>query len=140
MSSDLAMDKLKGYYDQIYVVVSEKDEWIYDAINKGILNATGDYIILLNSNDVFYSSSSISDIVNFQQNNNCTGSLADVIFKDNSNIIIRYYSAGIWRPFLLRFGYMPPYQAIVITNNQNYFAMGLYCNKQCKTHTTSHLS
>ena len=36
------------------LIISEKDSGLYDAINKGILNATGDFIGLLHSDDIFY--------------------------------------------------------------------------------------
>lgn len=43
--------------------ISEKDNGIYDAMNKGITLATGDIIGILNSDDMFYDSNVISDIV-----------------------------------------------------------------------------
>ncbi len=114
MSSDLTMKIIHEYRANIGIVVSERDRGIYDAINKGITLASGDYIVLLNSNDVFYSTSTISNIVDFHQHNDCPISVADVLIKDTKGQLVRYYSAEFWKSFHLRLGFMPPHQAVVI--------------------------
>jgi len=114
MSSDLTMKLVNEYRSNIDIVVSERDKGIYDAINKGITLARGDYIVLLNSNDIFYSTSTISNIVDFHQHTDCAISISDVIYKDIKGQLVRYYSAKFWKPFHLRLGFMPPHQAVVI--------------------------
>ena len=47
---------------------SEKDQGIYDAMNKGIIRAKGDYLLFLNSGDYFYDSKSLSCLVNNSSN------------------------------------------------------------------------
>jgi glycosyltransferase involved in cell wall biosynthesis len=53
-SSDGSIDILKKYQNRITYYVSEKDTGIYNAMNKGITKARGEYCLFLNSGDTFY--------------------------------------------------------------------------------------
>ena len=63
-SSDNTMQIAEKYSGSISKKFSEPDKGLYDAMNKGINAATGDIIGILNSDDIFYTNSIISDIVN----------------------------------------------------------------------------
>lgn len=62
-SQDSTKYLLDKYQEKVDVIISEPDSGIYDAMNKGILRATGDYINFMNAGDVFSSSKVIEDIV-----------------------------------------------------------------------------
>jgi glycosyltransferase involved in cell wall biosynthesis len=61
-STDGTLDILKKYSNYIDVLISEKDRGIYDAMNKGLKLAKGDYVLFLNSGDMLYDSQTISKI------------------------------------------------------------------------------
>lgn len=67
-SSDGSVDIIKEYQHCISYWVSEKDEGVYYAMNKGILKAHGDYINFMNSGDIFYNSEALSTVANIQGN------------------------------------------------------------------------
>jgi glycosyltransferase involved in cell wall biosynthesis len=53
-STDKTIDIIKKYSSEIYYWVSESDNGLYEAMNKGIERSTGDIIGILNSDDIFY--------------------------------------------------------------------------------------
>ncbi len=64
-STDGTIDIIKRYAAQIKYWVSEKDQGIFDAMNKGIklVNDQNSYILFLNADDYLYSQTSIEKIV-----------------------------------------------------------------------------
>lgn len=90
--------------------ISEKDKGIYDAMNKGILNSTGDIVGILNSDDYFTSVDIVERIVrSLEADPSLDAVYGDVHFinPDNPDKVVRYYSSSVFRPSLLRFGFMP---------------------------------
>jgi len=61
-SSDGTLDIIQRYKENITVLISGKDQGIYDAMNKGIELARGEFILFMNGGDKFYSSDVLSNI------------------------------------------------------------------------------
>lgn len=72
-STDGTLDIIRKYRGSIDILVSEKDGGIYDAMNKGLSKATGDYVLFLNSGDELYDNNTIQTIVS-------KGNGADIIY------------------------------------------------------------
>ncbi len=62
-STDGTIDIIKKYQDKISYCVSEKDNGIYDAMNKGTNKASGKYLNFMNSDDYFFSDSIVEEVI-----------------------------------------------------------------------------
>ena len=62
-STDSSVTVIESYAPYISYWVSEKDRGLYDAMNKGLQKATGDYVLFLNSADVLSSDSAITNLL-----------------------------------------------------------------------------
>ncbi len=67
-STDGTVDIIKKYEKYISYWVSEPDKGIYDAMNKGIKAAKGDWIHLLNSDDLYYNEDALTQVSNVLKN------------------------------------------------------------------------
>lgn len=62
-STDGSVEVIKEYADRIAYWVSEPDKGIYNAMNKGILKAHGEYLNFMNSGDCFYNNDVLKEIL-----------------------------------------------------------------------------
>lgn len=76
-STDATQTIIERYKDRIQICISEPDDGIYDAMNKGVKIASGDYIIMMNCGDIFADDSTVEKAVeSFPED-------VDVIFGDS---------------------------------------------------------
>lgn len=61
-STDGSVEVIREYADNISYWVSEPDKGIYNAMNKGILKANGEYLLFLNSADWLYNNTTLEDV------------------------------------------------------------------------------
>lgn len=65
LSNDGTLGIIEANTLKIDLIISEKDKGIYDAMNKGIMAATGEWILFLNAGDTFFSTRTIEDLVEY---------------------------------------------------------------------------
>ena len=111
-SNDSTLDIVKKYENQITKWISEPDNGLYDAINKGIAFATGDIIGVLNSDDIFTDNYVLENIAKFHLENSIDASVGNIMQFNKNQKIVRKYSAENWRPDKLKMGFMPAHPAI----------------------------
>lgn len=95
------------------ILISEKDNGIYDALNKGIKIANGDIIGILHSDDVFTSNDVLECITNVFKQKNCDGVYGNLNFLNNGKIVRKWVSRK-FAPFLLKYGWMPPHPTLFL--------------------------
>jgi len=67
-SKDNTLQIIQNFKDNRVRIISEPDKGIYDAMNKGMANAKGDYIIFINAGDEFYAADTLSTTINSASN------------------------------------------------------------------------
>jgi glycosyltransferase involved in cell wall biosynthesis len=127
LSNDETLEIVREY-PHVAKIISEPDQGIYDAINKGIQLAQGEVVGILNSDDFLSSNFVITKIVE-SFNEDTDAIIADITFVSPSDVskTIRYYSSKNWRPNLFRWGFMPPHPSFYL-RKEYYDNFGLYKN------------
>ena len=115
-SSDGTLDIVRKHDDRIATVVSEKDKGIYDAMNKGIEQATGDVIGILNSDDFYASPTIIEQVVDAFHKTGCDALYGDLVYVNQNQVekVARYWKAGAYKPGAFKRGWMPPHPTFFV--------------------------
>jgi glycosyltransferase involved in cell wall biosynthesis len=110
-SSDATVDILRQYDHIIDYWSSEKDGGIYDAMNKGISLCSGEYVGMLNSDDMFSDENVLQDIADrlYMAKVDAVFSCLNIVDKNNLKKILRKYRVAKFNSALLRIGVMPPH-------------------------------
>ena len=108
-STDGTSEILGKYKDRIDVVVSEKDEGIYDAMNKGIALATGDIIGTLNADDFFADEKVLTAIAAAFRQETIEILYSDLDFVKWDGRVSRKWRSGKYKKGKFNWGWMPPH-------------------------------
>ena len=115
LSTDGTLEVINNYIDKVVKLISEKDEGIYDAMNKGLAVATGDYVLFMNSGDEIYDNETVAKVF-------ATAPGADIYYGETEMLNFQLQSLGqrrhkapdnfTWRSF--KYGMSVSHQAIYI--------------------------
>lgn len=103
-------EELESSFGGKIKIITAVDNGVYDAMNKGIEASTGDIVGILNSDDFFTSDDVIAKVAKaFAVDESIDAVYGDIHFvkDDNLNKCTRYFSSRYFRPWMLRFGFMP---------------------------------
>ena len=125
-SKDNTLQIIKEFAHHISVI-SEKDEGIYDAMNKGIRVAKGDIIGILNSDDVYMDPYVISTVVDLFRDPTVQCCYADLQYVDyrNAKRVTRVWKSGLYKSNSFYWGWMPPHPTFFVRKSV-YEQFGLY--------------
>ncbi|WP_184544852.1 glycosyltransferase family 2 protein [Mucilaginibacter sp. FT3.2] len=115
LSNDGTLQVIEKYKDRVSKFISEKDNGIYDAMNKGLALATGDYVVFMNSADEFYDAQTVTAVF-------AAAADADIYYGETEMITVNGESLGqrrhrapkqfTWRGF--KYGMSISHQAIYV--------------------------
>ena len=110
-SADGTLDIINKYKHDIAKIISEPDNGIYEAINKGIKLSKGSIVAALHGDDLYAEQTTISQMVEFIRNNDLDAAYGDLIYVDrnDSNRIKRFWRPGKYKKKAFSCGWVIPH-------------------------------
>lgn len=99
------------------IFLSEKDDGIYHAMNKGIKLATGEIIFILNSDDIFYNDSVVKNVISIFENNSNLDLLYGNIVITKNEKIVRTWNSGNFKEGIFLKGWCPAHPSFIVKKN-----------------------
>jgi glycosyltransferase len=126
-STDGTQQLIEPFKEKLAYYISEKDSGIFDAYNKGIKKATGDIVGILNSDDFFYGTKTIQQVVEAFKKSHADLVYAKGIFVSETDIkkVKRIYPSRTFKKEFLFFGWIPLHPTIFV-RREIYQEYGLY--------------
>jgi len=115
-SHDSTIKIIKNNHSRVKLIISEPDNGIYDAMNKGISIATGDIIGILNSDDLYTDDLVIEKVVEAFTNTKADCVYADLYYvkKDNTEKIVRHWRTKNYVPGAFKKGWHPAHATFFV--------------------------
>jgi len=115
-STDNTLAVVESLGAHVAKLVSEPDQGIYDAMNKGMALASGDIVGFLNADDMLAGPDAMVAIARAAGAANADVVFGDLVLinKDRPTELLRYWRSGSFSPSRLRFGWMPPHPTLYV--------------------------
>lgn len=115
LSSDRTVEIATSILCANDILISEPDNGVYDALNKGILRASGDVIAILHSDDLYVDNEVLVSVIDVFKNDNVQLVYGDAEFfaEKNPNETIRYYKSLALSCKNLSWGQMPAHPSMI---------------------------
>ncbi|MFH1141734.1 MAG: glycosyltransferase family 2 protein [Chloroflexota bacterium] len=118
-SKDGTLEALERYRDggRLAVLVSEPDQGMYDAMNKGIALATGDLVGILNADDRYADTAVLHDVLTVFENPRIEACYGDLVYVDAQGRVVRYWRSGGCSLWKFHLGWAPPHPTFFVCRN-----------------------
>ncbi|MFY7865811.1 glycosyltransferase family 2 protein [Roseateles sp.] len=126
-STDDTVEVIRREGIHVSRLVSEHDQGIYDALNKGIKMATGDVIGFLHADDLFADERVLTDIARQFEDPSVEAVYGDLVYVSAADVsrVIRYWRAGEFSRKGLASGWMPPHPTLYVRRSV-YERLGIF--------------
>jgi glycosyltransferase len=116
LSQDGTLEIIDNYRNHISQLISEADNGIFDAFNKGIQKAQGDIIGFLHADDVYENPQVIEKVCQVFASYEVDSCYGDLLYVDKNHLdkVIRYWRSGNFQPGMFRYGWMPPHPTFFV--------------------------
>ncbi|MCP3384540.1 glycosyltransferase [Bradyrhizobium sp. CCGUVB4N] len=114
VSRDSTLRIVESFGSSAIRVISELDNGIYDAMNKGLHQFTGDAIGFLNSDDTFHDSTAMAAIAVALENSDIVYGDLDMVTDHRTKTLVRVWRGGQFHPCAFQLGWVPPHPTFYI--------------------------
>ena len=115
-SSDRSLNAIEAARHERMSLVSEPDQGIYDALNKGIARATGDVVGFLHSDDFLAHGDALARVAQAFEDPGVDAVFSDLDYVSQSDPsrVVRHWSTGDFHPRRLKYGWMPAHPTLYL--------------------------
>ncbi len=124
-SEDNTIKIINNFNNKNISLISEKDDGLYDAINKGINIAKGKYIAILHSDDYFYDNDVLLNVINKFQDTKIDIIYGNIIYVNKNYTPLRFWKSKKYKKGLFNYGWSPPHPSFFV-KKEIYDKYGLY--------------
>lgn len=114
-SKDATLEILAPYRDRL-TLISEPDKGIYDAMNKGISLASGDYVGILNADDLYAADDVLMRVAALFKSSRAKSIYGDLVYvdRDDPTEVTRTWNSGAFNRQAFLHGWMPPHPTFFV--------------------------
>jgi glycosyltransferase len=129
-STDETVEVLNDFQEFIDILISEPDDGIYDAMNKGIRRASGEIIGILNADDRYQDQYVLRDVSTRMKSTGTKTCYGDLVYVNSDDKAVRYWDSGSYRQKKIYYGWMPPHPAFFVRSGV-YNQYGMFDTEYC---------
>ncbi len=110
-STDGTLDIINRYKNDIAKVISEPDNGIYDAMNKGFRSSAGSIVAALNGDDIYAEKSIVGQMAEFIETKDLDAAYGDLVYVDrrDNGHIKRFWQPGPYKKGAFHYGWVIPH-------------------------------
>ena len=119
-STDATVEIVRSHGHRVAGLVSERDQGIYDAMNKGLARATGELVGFLNADDVYADSEVLADVARAALAEGTDAVYGDLEYvrADDLTRVVRRWRSGAFTRDKLKYGWMPPHPSLYVRRSR----------------------
>lgn len=127
-STDGTFELIQQFQNDKVQFISEKDEGIYNAINKGINLSKGEIISILHADNTYIDFEVLSEVLNLFTKKNLACVYSNILIVNDNDKTIRDYTCREYNPLKLKFGWVPAHPGVFVSR-EAYKSLGVYNEK-----------
>ena len=116
-SKDGTLKSISKYKNKIDYIISKPDKGLYFAMNKGLMLATGKYLAILNSDDIYKNENCLENVMSLFERENCDIVYSNIEYLDKKNNVTRRWAPSKFKHGSYKYGWSAPHPGFFVKRN-----------------------